>query len=229
MVPRSISRVTESAVKISMVMVRIVPTRPGTILSEVEAGRVVARMGAHLERRRGRRPGSRGRCAAPSARSWRARRAPSPPPPDRSRPPRPAAPGGRRAAARARNCAGISTANSTVAGGEQPVELGRVAHQVRDLEVARVLQRREDRAADVARLLQQHRGRQVARRRVDGVAEQDQLHQRDHDDHGERHAVAAELDELLDQHRARCGSAERRLMHGMRHPGNCRARGPSGR
>ena len=37
MVPRSISRVTESAVKISMVMVRIVPTRPGTMLSEVSA------------------------------------------------------------------------------------------------------------------------------------------------------------------------------------------------
>ncbi len=33
MVPRSISRVTDSAVKISMVMVRMVPTRPGTILS----------------------------------------------------------------------------------------------------------------------------------------------------------------------------------------------------
>jgi hypothetical protein len=33
MVPRSVSRVTESAVKISMVMVRMVPSRPGTILS----------------------------------------------------------------------------------------------------------------------------------------------------------------------------------------------------
>ena len=33
MVPRSISRVTESAVKISMVMVRMVPTSPGTMLS----------------------------------------------------------------------------------------------------------------------------------------------------------------------------------------------------
>ena len=35
MVPRSISRVTESAVKISMVMVRMVPTSPGTMLSDV--------------------------------------------------------------------------------------------------------------------------------------------------------------------------------------------------
>ena len=36
-VPRSISRVTESAVKISMVIVNIVPTNPGTILSWVSA------------------------------------------------------------------------------------------------------------------------------------------------------------------------------------------------
>ncbi len=35
MVPRSISRVTDNAVKISMVMVRIVPTSPGTMLSWV--------------------------------------------------------------------------------------------------------------------------------------------------------------------------------------------------
>ena len=34
-VPRSISRVTESAVKMSMVSVRIVPIRPGTMLSRV--------------------------------------------------------------------------------------------------------------------------------------------------------------------------------------------------
>jgi hypothetical protein len=37
MVPRSISRVTERAVKISMVRVRIVPMRPGTMLSRVSA------------------------------------------------------------------------------------------------------------------------------------------------------------------------------------------------
>ena len=37
MVPRSISRVTESAVKISMVMVRMVPTKPGPMLNDVLA------------------------------------------------------------------------------------------------------------------------------------------------------------------------------------------------
>ena len=36
MVPRSISRVTDSAVKISMVMVRMVPSRPGTMLRLVD-------------------------------------------------------------------------------------------------------------------------------------------------------------------------------------------------
>src|ERR1700739_2879824 len=38
MVPRSISRVTDSAVKISMVMGRMVPTRPGTMFSREAAG-----------------------------------------------------------------------------------------------------------------------------------------------------------------------------------------------
>ena len=37
MVPRSISRVTDSAVKISIVRVRIVPIRPGTMLSWLDA------------------------------------------------------------------------------------------------------------------------------------------------------------------------------------------------
>src|SRR5438309_8843988 len=48
-VPRSISRVTESAVKISMVMVRMVPTKPGTILNDI-GRRIVAGVGADLER-----------------------------------------------------------------------------------------------------------------------------------------------------------------------------------
>src|SRR5262249_32220200 len=88
-----------------------------------------------------------------------------------------------------------------LAGCQQLVELGLVLGLIYDLEVARVLQRAENRAAEVALLLKQYGGRQIARIRVDGVAEQDELHQRDHDDHRERDAVALELDELLDQHR----------------------------
>ena len=37
MVPRSVSRVTDSDVKISIVNVRMVPSSPGTMLSGVEA------------------------------------------------------------------------------------------------------------------------------------------------------------------------------------------------
>src|SRR6185295_17155156 len=40
----------------------------------------------------------------------------------------------------------------------------------------------------------------MARRSVDGITEQQQLHHRDHHDHRERDAVAAKLDEFLDQH-----------------------------
>src|SRR5262245_43416720 len=72
---------------------------------------------------------------------------------------------------------------------------------MRDLEIARVHERAQDRAAEIALLLQQHGGRQVARVGIDGIAEQHELDQRNHDDHRERDAVALELDELLDQHR----------------------------
>src|SRR6185436_1666499 len=57
-------------------------------------------------------------------------------------------------------------------------------------------------AGNVILLLHQHRCRQVARLGVDGVAEQHELHQR-HSDHGrERDAVAAQLQEFLEDHRA---------------------------
>src|SRR5262249_48728704 len=58
----------------------------------------------------------------------------------------------------------------------------------------------------------------VPRIGVDGVAEQQELDERDHDDHRERDTIALELDELLDQHRpgptkeigtARCGGCRR--------------------
>jgi hypothetical protein len=40
MVPRSVSRVTDKAVKISMVRVRMVPSWPGTILSSLDCARL---------------------------------------------------------------------------------------------------------------------------------------------------------------------------------------------
>jgi hypothetical protein len=95
--------------------------------------------------------------------------------------------------------AGISEQH--LSGEQQAVELGLVTRQRGDLEIFGVLQRRQDGAGKIAVLLQQHGGRQVARIGVDGIAEQDELHQRDHDDHDEGDAVALELDELLHQHR----------------------------
>jgi len=68
---------------------------------------------------------------------------------------------------------------------ERFVELRLVAHLPGDLKEARVLQRLEDDTAEIAVLLQQHHGRQVARHGVDGIAEQQELHQRDRD-HGWR-------------------------------------------
>src|ERR1043166_2533097 len=72
---------------------------------------------------------------------------------------------------------------------------------MRDVKILGVLERMQDRAPDVALLLEKNRGRQVARIGVDRIAEQDELHQRDHDDHRKGHAVALELNELLEQHR----------------------------
>ncbi len=60
--------------------------------------------------------------------------------------------------------------------------------------------RREDRAADIAVLVHEHGGRQMARVGVDGVAEQQELHDGNEDHGRERDAVAPELDELLDEH-----------------------------
>ena len=84
---------------------------------------------------------------------------------------------------------------------QQGVELGLGVDLLGEMEIGGVFQRLEDRAREVAVLLQQHRRRQVVRGGVDGEAEQHQLHHRKHHDHGERHPVAAQLDEFLHQHR----------------------------
>ena len=52
------------------------------------------------------------------------------------------------------------------------IELCFTSQLPRDLEEFRILERSKDRAPDIARLLQQHRGRQIAWRRVDGVSKQ---------------------------------------------------------
>jgi hypothetical protein len=88
-----------------------------------------------------------------------------------------------------------------LAGISQLIDLGFGTRQPGDLEKFGVLERGQNRAGEIVALLHQHRGRQIARHGVDGVTEQHQLHERDHDDHRERHAVAPQLDEFLQQHR----------------------------
>ena len=59
-----------------------------------------------------------------------------------------------------------------LAGLQEIVELGDAVHLAREAEVAGILQRLQDRARQIALLLDQHRRRQMARRGVDGIAEQ---------------------------------------------------------
>ena len=158
MVPRSISRVTDSAVKISMVRVRIVPIRPGTMLSWLGC-RVVAGMrggfrtaagrlgdGAVVAQRRLQEVVERSQRGAGRHRIGRVGR-------DQQGGPV-AAP--QRALETARNF----DRKQHLAGRQHLVELILVAHLMGDPEILGVLQRLEDGAADVAAFLQQHRCRQ---------------------------------------------------------------------
>ncbi len=200
-VPRSISRVTDSAVKISMVMVRMVPTRPGTMFMLDDAGRVVARVAADLERRR-RAFGTPRSCSSAVLTIW--------PSADIAEPDATGS-----VASAATRMAGRSPRRTARSKPSRDLDteqhLPRLQHLVEFGDRSRLPRERESRScsrsalrierAEVAVLLHQNRRRQVARRGVDGVAEQQELHQRHHHDHGERHTVALELDEFLDQHR----------------------------
>src|SRR5262249_13190896 len=84
---------------------------------------------------------------------------------------------------------------------QEIVEFLDVVNLAGEAEIGGIFQRFQDGAPEIGVFLQEHRGRQVTRRRVDGKAEQQKLHHRDHHDHGERNAVTLELDELLYQHR----------------------------
>src|SRR6516165_1875096 len=155
-VPRSISPLTESAVKISMVIVRMVPTRPGTILNDVLAAGL-ARVGADLER--GSRAVRNGAVVLERGLHQRAERS-----------------HGRAGGHRVGRVGGdqergtIAAAHRTLeiswnfdceqhrAGREQVIELGLVLDDMGDVEICGVLNRLEDRTAEIALLLQQHRG-----------------------------------------------------------------------
>ena len=170
MVPRSVSRVTESAVKISMVMVRMVPTSPGTMFSrDAAAGlyRAWARISNGID---GGSPVKRSCCerglhqgaerAEPRARRDRIGRI------GRDQQRRTIA-----ATNRALEAARDFDAEQHLARLQEIVELGDIVHLIGEAEIGAVLQRLEDRAPEIAVLLQQHRGRQIMRRGIDGVAE----------------------------------------------------------
>ena len=150
MVPRSVSRVTDSAVKISMVRVRIVPISPGTMLSALERRRVVAGVLADLERRR-RDVGDGAVVLQRGAHDLRERAERRP---GRHRIGRVGGDQQRRPVAAAQRALEVGRdldREQHLPGRQQMVDLGLVASAVRHLEVAGVLQRRHDRAADVAR------------------------------------------------------------------------------
>src|SRR6266702_1935767 len=102
---------------------------------------------------------------------------------------------------RALETSGYFDAEQHLARLQEIVELGHGVDFMGEAEIGGVLHRFQDRAAEVVLLLQQHGGRQIVRRGVDGEAEQHQLHYRQHHDHRERDAVTAQLDEFLHQHR----------------------------
>ena len=60
---------------------------------------------------------------------------------------------------------------------QQLVEFGFAVRQFGDLEIFGIFQRRQNRTAEIALLLQQYGGRQIPRVGVDGVAEQNELHE----------------------------------------------------
>ena len=88
-----------------------------------------------------------------------------------------------------------------VAARQQLVRLGLARRLPGDLEIVRVLERPHQAAGEHALVGDQQCGRQLLGVGVDRVAEQDQLHQRHADHHGEGQAIAPHLDEFLDQDR----------------------------
>ena len=179
----------------------MVPSRPGTMLSARRGRRIVAVVGADLEQRLGAfgEPAVVDERGGDHLRQRRHRRA------GRDRV------GGVGGDEQRRHVAAPQRAlearrnlhrKQHGARGERLIEFVFVAQLARDLEEVGVAQRRENGAADVARFLQQYGRRQVARHRIDRIAEHDELQERDRHHGRERHAIAAQLQQFLAQHGA---------------------------
>jgi hypothetical protein len=104
--------------------------------------------------------------------------------------------------------------------GHQALGLG-FSDDLGDAEVAGVLGRAHDAAHQRAVVVRHHRGGQLARVAVDGITEQHQLHDRHADQHREGQAVAAQLHQLLAQHRHDAAPAEPGPFTAMAATGSC--------
>src|SRR5262249_41388420 len=89
-----------------------------------------------------------------------------------------------------------------LAGCQRVIEVGIVAQNFDDAEKLGVLDRGQDRSSDVTRFLKQHGGWQLARGRIDGIAEQNQLQQRNRNHGRKGDAIAPQLQKFLAQHSA---------------------------
>ena len=109
---------------------------------------------------------------------------------------------------------GIVTTKATSPGLDQPLRLLGAVGDVGEAVVAGQLQRRDHRPAVLVVARGDEGGGQPLRVVVDGVAEEDEQDQRHAQHHGEGDPVAAHLDELLGEERARRRS-EKRDGHAM--------------
>ncbi len=112
---------------------------------------------------------------------------------------------------------GMLTTNSTSPRASASCASASVLHFPDEVEVAAVADRVQQRASLRPVVGHEHGGGQVLRVGVDREAEQHELHQRDADHHPEGQAVAAHLDELLDDDRPEPRQRERGRLLMLRH------------
>jgi len=84
---------------------------------------------------------------------------------------------------------------------QHSLTLGGAGDDVVHAEIAAVFHRPDEAAGKNAVIGGEHRRRQRLRIGVDGESEQDQLQDRNSDDHGESEPIPAHLNELLREHR----------------------------
>ena len=104
------------------------------------------------------------------------------------------------------------------AGEQELVELLLARGAPHDVKIVARPHGRQERAREGAVVLDEHGGRQMLGVGVDGVAEQQELEQRDEDHRRESDAVAAKLDQLLDEGRV---DAPQRGARGARQRAGC--------